>query len=220
VARSLLAGFAATLVPALVLRVVPPTASAFMLQRWLEGRTGERPATAIHYRWTPWAQIAPAMRLAVVAAEDQRFPTHHGFDLGAIRLALREGRARPRGASTISQQLARNLFLWPGRSWVRKAAEAYVTVLLEVLWSKRRILEIYLNVAEFGDGVYGVGAAAPLFFGKPPARLAPREAALLAAVLPDPKRLQARAPTPALQGRARWIEAQMRRLGAAYLAEL
>ena len=191
-----------------------------MVERWLATRLGAGPPVAIRYEWTPWRDIAPAMRLAVVAAEDQRFPSHHGIDVAALRHALREARAAPRGASTITQQVARNLFLWPGRSWVRKALEAYFALAIEALWPKRRILEVYLNTAELGDGVYGVGAASARFFHTTPARLTRDEAARLAAVLPSPRRRRPDAPSPGVLARARWIERQMARLGPAYLAGL
>jgi monofunctional biosynthetic peptidoglycan transglycosylase len=175
---------------------------------------GKRPG-AIRYRWVDWKSISAPMRLAVVAAEDQKFPEHWGFDLESIEDALQKmtARGRLRGASTITQQVARNLFLWPGRSYVRKGLEAYFTVLLELLWPKRRILEVYLNVAEFGEGTYGVAAAAQGFFGKSPSALDPQEAALLAAVLPNPHRLQVRNPSPYVRERAAWIEEQMAQLG-------
>jgi monofunctional biosynthetic peptidoglycan transglycosylase len=208
------------MVPVLVLRWVPPLATSFMVGRWVDGAIGRRPAVSIQYDWTPWPRIAPAMKLAVVAAEDQRFPTHYGFDLGAIRHAIEEPRVAPRGASTITQQVARNLFLWSGRSWVRKGLEAGAAMLLELGWPKRRILEVYLNVAEFGDGVYGVEAASRRFFHKPAAALTRREAALLAAVLPNPKALRVERPSAFVLVRARRIETQMARLGPGYLAGL
>ena len=211
---------ALSVLPVLALRWMPPWTTSFMVARWVDGVVGRRPAVPILYAWVPWPAIAPAIELAVVAAEDQRFPTHYGFDLGAIRHAMEERRAAPRGASTITQQLARNLFLWSERSWLRKLLEAYMTVLLEIGWSKRRILEVYLNVAEFGDGVYGVEAASRRFFHKPAAALTPHEAALLAAVLPNPKTLHAERPSAFVLGRARRIETQMARLGPGHLAAL
>lgn len=162
------------------------------------------------------------MPLAAVAAEDQKFPGHFGFDFESIADAweeMEEGR-RVRGASTISQQVAKNLFLWSGKSFVRKAFEAYFTVIMEVLWPKRRILEIYLNIAEFGDGVYGVQAASSKFFGKSPSLLTKREAALLAAVLPNPIRFQVAAPSHYVKRRALHIEKQMNNLGSSYLKNL
>jgi monofunctional biosynthetic peptidoglycan transglycosylase len=211
-----------TLLPVLVLRFLPPPTSAFMLADRLIGR--ERvPASDIRYRWTDWASIAPVMRLAAVAAEDQKFPRHWGFDFESIQDALEHPgrRGRLRGASTISQQVARNLFLWRGRSVVRKGLEVYFTILLEACWSKRRILEVYLNIAELGDGIYGIAAASEAFYGKRAAGLLAGEAALLAAVLPNPKRFSVRAPSLYVRDRATWIETQMTQLGGpAYLRSL
>jgi monofunctional biosynthetic peptidoglycan transglycosylase len=210
------------------LRWVDPPASAFMLRdsiaRRFADRAGERGAAGadpIDYRWTDFDRIAPVMALAVVAAEDQRFPRHHGFDVESIADAVeeRERGGRARGASTLTQQVAKNLFLWPGRNWARKGLEAYLTALIELAWPKRRILEVYLNVAELGDGIYGVGAAADVYFGKEPAALTRREASLLAAALPNPKRRRADRPTPWMRERAAWIERQIDLLGGpAYLA--
>ena len=210
----------------LVLRFVDPPFSAFMVARQLralgEGDWGFRVA----YDWRDLDAISPSLPLALVAAEDQNFASHHGFDFKAIEkarahnermIARAERRNRPvsrlRGASTISQQLAKNLFLWSGRSWVRKGVEAWYTVLLETLWPKRRILEVYANVVEFGDGVYGAQAAARSFFGKDAARLGPAESARLAAVLPNPKRYNAARPGPYVQRRSTAIQRQMGRLG-------
>jgi monofunctional biosynthetic peptidoglycan transglycosylase len=151
----------------------------------------------------------------MVAGEDQKFPFHHGFDFDSIQDAMDaadEGR-RLRGASTISQQTAKNLFLWNGRSFVRKGLEAYFTVLIELTWPKQRILEVYLNIAELGDGIYGVGAASDAFFRMPPSRLGPAQAARLAAVLPSPRRFHADRPTAYVQARANWIQQQMAQLG-------
>jgi monofunctional biosynthetic peptidoglycan transglycosylase len=221
---TLLAGFVLTATPVLTLRWIPPFTSAFMVERRLSALYhGRRPV--IRYRWTSWGSISPPMRLAVVAAEDQKFPSHWGFDFESIGEAVEEhergARRRLRGASTITQQVARNLFLWSGRSYVRKGLEAYFTVLLELLWPKRRILEVYLNVAEFGDGTFGVWAAAQTFFGKRPSDLGKDEAALLAAVLPNPARLHARNPSAYVRERATWIEEQMAQLGGpAYLKSL
>ena len=192
----------------------PPT-TAFILQDRFhhKGR--------IHQRWVPLDEISPALPIAVVAAEDQKFPLHHGFDFQSLSEALQEDRRHRRGASTISQQLAKNLYLWPGRSLLRKAFEAYFTVLIEFTWPKRRILEVYLNVVEFGPNVYGVDAASRLFFGKPPSRITSQEAALLAAVLPSPKRMSALHPSEYVRKRASEIEAAVRALGGpGYLARL
>ena len=211
-----------TAVPVLILRWVPPPTTAVMVGARIANLAQGR-ATVIRYRWVDWNGIAPHMRLAVVASEDQRFASHWGFDLKSIIEAVEdhEARRRVRGASTITQQVSKNLFLWRGRSYVRKGLEAYFTVLLELCWSKRRILEVYLNVAEFGDGIYGARAASEAFFKKPPSDITSGEAALLAAVLPNPKRLHAGNPSAYVQERARWIGEQMEQLGGpAYLQGL
>ncbi len=217
--RVALVALALPVVLVFVLRWVPPVTSAFMVQRMVEAvRAGESPR--VHYRWVGWDRVPAAVGLAVVAAEDQKFPEHWGFDFESIREAMDRNprRARARGASTITQQVAKNLFLWPGRSWVRKGMEAYLAVWIEVLWPKRRVLEVYVNVAEFGDRVYGVDAAARVLFDRPPERLTRRQAALLAAVLPNPRRFHAERPSPYVARRASWIERQMRQLGDGYLA--
>ena len=177
----------------------------------------------VAYDWRDRGDIASHLPVAVVAAEDQNFARHHGFDLEAIEKARRNNaRGRKvRGASTISQQLAKNLFLWSGRSWVRKGIEAWYTLLIETLWPKSRILEVYVNVAEFGDGVYGAQAAARTYFGKDAIRLSTAEAARLAAVLPSPKRYSAARPGPYVQRRTRAIQRQMRYIGGVgYLRSL
>ena len=151
----------------------------------------------------------------MVASEDQKFPFHHGFDVSAIRDAIADADQgkRLRGASTISQQTAKNLFLWGGRSFVRKGLEAWFTVLIEVTWPKQRILEVYVNIAELGNGIYGVGAASQRYFGVPASRLDAHQAALMAAVLPNPRRLHVDHPSAYVQRRAQWIEQQMQQLG-------
>jgi monofunctional biosynthetic peptidoglycan transglycosylase len=212
----------ASVLAVLTLRWVDPPTSAFMLQREWVGRVSGEEGFRLDHRWVPWEAITPAMALAVVAAEDQRFPTHHGFDLMEIQNALDdlEAGGRVRGASTITQQVAKNLFLWSGRSWVRKALEAYLTALIELTWPKRRILEVYLNIAQFGDRIFGVEAASRWFFGKRAIALTAREAALLAAVLPNPVRLRVDAPSGYVRERAAWIERQARQLGPRYLRGL
>ena len=207
----------------LVLRFVDPPLSAFMVARQVEAlRAGDR-GFRVDYQWRDARDISPQLAVAVIAAEDQRFAGHHGFDLEAIRAAAeRNARGgRVRGASTISQQTAKNLFLWSGRSWLRKGLEAWYTVLLEALWPKQRILEVYVNVAEFGDGVYGAQAAARRYFGKDAAQLTPAEAARLAAVLPSPRRYSAANPGPYVQRRTGQIQRQMRQIGGTgYLEQL
>ncbi len=200
-------------------RWVDPPTSAFIEQHRVAVLRADQPERGPRQRWVGLDDIHPAVPLAVVASEDQRFPCHHGLDFDAISDALEERResGRLRGASTISQQVAKNLFLWPGRSFVRKGLEGYLTVLIELAWSKERILEVYLNVAEFGDGVYGVAVAADEFFARTPAELEPAQAALLAAVLPSPKRLDATEPSDYLRDRQAWILGQMTGLGDDYL---
>jgi monofunctional biosynthetic peptidoglycan transglycosylase len=204
-----------TLGSVLALRWIDPPTSAFMIR--------ERLVSPIRYRWVDGAAISPNLKVAVIAAEDQNFPSHYGFDLKSINDALvdRQRGRRVRGASTISQQVAKNLFLWPGQSWLRKGLEAYFTVLIETLWPKQRILDVYLNVAEFGRGVFGVGAAADVYFHKSAGRLNAYDAALLAAVLPSPKRMRVNAPSNYVRERQQWIVEQMRGLGGtALLREL
>jgi monofunctional biosynthetic peptidoglycan transglycosylase len=225
IARALLiaavAWVALTWLAVLVLRFVPPLTSAFMLERRVAALRHSEKDFSIKYHWVPWEKVSPELPISLVAAEDQKFPTHHGFDVQAIQTALDQADEgeRLRGASTISQQTAKNLFLWGGRSFVRKGLEAYFTVLLEITWPKRRILEVYMNTAEFGDGIYGADAAAQEFFHKAPGQLGAHEAALLAAVLPNPKKLRADRPSAYVLSRAEWIERQARQLGGpAYLS--
>ncbi len=194
-------------------RWLPPPTSAFMLRERSTGRT-------LYQRWVPYPSISRNLVLCVIAAEDQKFAAHEGFDVDAIVRAAQERRRLPRGASTISQQLAKNLFLWPGRSFVRKGLEAYFTVWLEQTWPKRRILEVYLNVAEFGPGIFGAAAASEVVFGKPASELSLSEAALLVAVLPSPKRLSATHPSAYVYERAGQIERVARGLGVHFIAGL
>lgn len=198
----------------LALRWLDPPTSAFMLREHLIG-AASKPAYAVRHRWVDWQQISPQLKVAVIASEDQTFAAHSGFDFKQINKALddRERGRRVRGASTISQQVAKNLFLWPAQSWLRKGLEAYFTLLIEALWPKQRILEVYLNSAEFGKGVFGVGAASDAYFRKSPAQLTAYDSALLAAVLPNPKRMRVNAPSRYVRSRQQWIMAQMRSLG-------
>jgi len=208
---------AASALVVLVLRWADPPTSAFML----EARAAEGPL--IHQHWVPIERISPWLALAVVASEDQRFPNHFGFDLEAIAEALHEHAEGEglRGASTISQQVAKNLFLWPGRNLVRKGIEAWFTVLLETFWSKRRILEVYLNIAQFGPRTFGAGAAAERYFHQSPARLSRRQAARMAVVLPDPDGLSVSHPSSYVLQRERWVLGQMSQLGGrSYLADM
>jgi monofunctional biosynthetic peptidoglycan transglycosylase len=206
----------------LMLRWLPLPTSSVITQNWVKALWVGNGAT-VRYDWTAYKAISPHVALAVIAGEDQRFPQHHGFDFVEIQDALEDQEeGKPlRGASTISQQVAKNLFLWSGRSFVRKGLEAWFTVLLELLWSKERILEVYLNIAEFGDYTFGVEAASRRFFGKSAARLTAADAARLAAVLPNPLRYRVDKPSGYVLKRQRWIERQMGQLGGvAYLDKL
>lgn len=198
----------------LLLRFVPPFTSGLMIERRMESFFFEGEYQR-RYQWVPIEKISPSMGLAVVAAEDQLFADHAGFDWDAIEKAViyNQKHKKTRGASTISQQTAKNLFLWSGRNWLRKGLETYFTILIETLWSKERILEVYLNIVELGDGIYGVEAASQYYFGKPAIRLSPSEAALLAAVLPNPHIYQVNKPSGYIRGRQRWILLNMSHLG-------
>jgi monofunctional biosynthetic peptidoglycan transglycosylase len=210
-----LAWLALSWLTVLLLRFVPPWTTAMMLERqlgaWIHGEQDFR----LRQHWVPWQKVSPWVPLAMVAGEDQKFPYHHGFDFDSIQDAMdaADDGKRLRGASTISQQTAKNLFLWNGRSFVRKGLEAYFTVLIELTWPKQRILEVYSNIAELGDGIYGVGAASEAYFHTSPAQLGPAQAARLAAVLPSPRRLHADRPSAYVQRRANWIQQQMNHLG-------
>jgi monofunctional biosynthetic peptidoglycan transglycosylase len=199
----------------LLLRWIDPPYSAYMAETQLSAWMSRDSTYVFRHKWVDLAQISPNLPLAVVASEDQKFPEHWGFDVEAIEKAyeLNQHSHRVHGASTISQQVAKNLYLWSGRSYFRKALEAYFTVLIESCWPKRRILEIYLNIAEFGYGTYGAEAAAQRFFHKPAARLTRGDAAILAAVLPNPAHYSAAAPSRYVLERREWILGQMQALG-------
>ena len=212
--RLALVALALPILVVLALRWLDPPTSAFILARqWQHLRTGQ-PA-AVGSSWVDLERISPHLAVAVIAAEDQHFATHPGFDLEAIEKAMDHNARgkRVRGASTISQQTAKNLFLWQGRSWLRKGLEAWYTVLIEAMWPKTRILEVYVNVAEFGDGIYGAQAAARSYWDKDASALTAEQSARLAAVLPAPRRYSAVRPGPYVQRRAAWIQRQMRQLG-------
>ena len=207
----------------LIYRWVAPPATWLMLDRRAHAPIGygyygiQAVPRHIRYQFRTLSEVAPAVPLALVAAEDQRFLQHHGFDLDALTRAARRNwngdGTRLVGGSTITQQVAKNVFLWQGRSYVRKAAEAYFTVLIEALWSKRRIMEMYLSVAEMGDCTFGVEAASQRYFGKPASQVTPAEAALLAGVLPNPLRFRASNPGPVARAKQRRVLRNMRRLG-------
>lgn len=210
VARALAAFVVGSVLAVLAYRVVRPPLTPLMVIRTVEGDGGGTRT------WVPLARVSPVLQRAVIAAEDARFFTHGGFDVSAIRRAqaynARHPRRRPRGASTITMQCARNVFLWPGGSWVRKGLEAWFAGLMELLWDKHRILEVYLNVIEWGRGLYGVEAASRTYFGVPAASLDARQAALLAAALPNPRRWNPARPTAYLDARARLIQARAARV--------
>lgn len=202
------------------MRWLYPLTTAFILRDRVTALVSHDKTYHYEHQWVNWQHISANMKVAVIAAEDQKFPDHWGFDFDSMEKAWynnQRGR-KVHGASTISQQVAKNLYLWPGRSLVRKGIEAYFTVLIETFWPKRRILEIYLNSAEFGKGVFGVEAASRRYFHKSAAQLGPQEAALLAAVLPAPKQLTVNRPSSYLRARQAWIAAQMWQLGGASLA--
>ena len=204
-----------------VFRWINPPYSAFMAEAQIAAWTSRDSSYAFRHSWVDLNRISPNLPLAVVASEDQKFPEHWGFDVESIEkaYALNQHSHRVRGASTISQQVAKNLFLWSGRSYFRKGLEAYFTLLIEGFWPKRRILEIYLNIAEFGYGTYGAEAAAQRFFHTSAARLSRGDAAVLAAVLPNPVRLSAAAPSRYVQQRREWILRQMQALGGSEMLD-
>lgn len=210
--RVTLLGLLSLLVLLLTLRFLPPPTSSFMLQS----------PYPVSQQWVGIDQLPAHVALAMVASEDQRFPEHFGVDMVELRNALErfDDGGGLRGASTISQQTAKNLLLWPGRSLVRKGLEATLALSLEVIWGKKRILEVYLNIAEFGKGIYGVEAASQHYFGKSASRLSVNEAARLAVLLPSPRNRDPRQLTPYLRERVAWVEQQMRQLGAGYLKPL
>ena len=214
---------ALTLLTIIAFRWIDPPFTTFMLADRVGALVAREQGYEFRHDWVDWEQVSKHAAVAVIAAEDQQFPHHRGFDFKQIDKALadRERGRRVRGASTISQQVAKNIFLWRGQSWFRKGLEAGITVLIEACWSKQRILEVYLNIAEFGRGTYGVQAASRRFFRKDAARLSRSEAALLAAVLPAPRRFRVEAPSNYVRKRQAWILRQMNALGGtSYLAEL
>jgi monofunctional biosynthetic peptidoglycan transglycosylase len=217
IALAILACVVLSVVVVLTFRWVDPPTSAFMLEAHLSAASEGDRTYRTDYEWVNLERISPHAAIAVVASEDQQFPFHAGFDLNSIRESVRasEKGKKLRGASTISQQVAKNLFLWNGRSFVRKGLEAWMTVLIELTWSKERILEVYLNIVQFGRGIYGVEAAASRFFHKPAARLSSSEAATLAAVLPNPIKMHAERPSAYVIDRREQILGQMRALGGA-----
>ncbi len=206
----------------LLLRWVAPPFTALMIERKVQSwSSGE--SIDLQRSWRPWSELPDDLKMAVIAAEDQKFAEHWGFDVAAIRAALahNEQGGSLRGASTLSQQVAKNLFLWSGRSWLRKGVEAWFTALIELLWPKQRILEVYLNSVEWGVGIFGAEAAAQHHFGVGAPYLSARQASLLAAVLPNPREWSAGRPSARINSRAAWIRQQVRQLGGShYLRQL
>lgn len=205
-------------------RVVPPETSAFMLRQNVAAYFDES-IPQVRQQWVDYEAISPQLVLAVIAAEDQLFPGHYGIDTASTRNAIRAALRGEQtgGGSTITQQVAKNLFLWSGRSYLRKGLEWGLALLLELLWDKQRIIEVYLNIAQFSDRDYGVGAASRHLLNKVPARLQRNEAALLAAVLPSPRTYRVNKPSRRVKNRQRHILQQMRQLGGvawiAFLSE-
>lgn len=221
--RIILGFFVISIFIVLLLKWLNPITSSIMIQRKVEAIVTFKERQMIAYQWFGYDDISKQMALAVIAAEDQNFPNHFGFDFEQIEKAIEQhNRGRKlRGASTITQQVAKNLFLWEGRSFIRKGFEAYFTLLIELLWSKERILEVYLNIVETGDMIFGVGAASQIYFKKLPSKLNRSQAALLTATLPNPKRFSARRPSGYVLRRQSWILGQMSSLGGVdYLKNL
>ena len=203
-------------------RFVPPPGSMVMVERKIQSWVHSEPID-IQRQWRSWDSLSDNAKLAVIAAEDQRFPHHRGVDFVELRRAWQASRdgGRLRGASTLSQQTAKNVFLWTGRSWTRKGLEVWFTLLIETLWNKQRILEVYLNVAEWDSGVFGLEAASQHYFGVSSNALTERQASLLAAILPSPLTRSAARPDAQVERRSQWIRQQMRNLGGAgYLEQL
>ena len=218
---SLLVFIGSTLLSALIFRFIPVPFTPLMLIRCTQ-QLSEGHGMKMTKSWTPITKISPNMVLAVIASEDNRFMEHHGFDFEAIEKAMEYNQKKHgkkmRGASTISQQTAKNVFLWPGRSWLRKGLETYFTVLIEMVWGKERIMEVYLNIIETGEGVYGCEGAAKAFFGKSPARLGMSEAALIATVLPNPRKMNLSAPSIYMRRRQAAIMWNMMNIGEVHLS--
>lgn len=207
----------------LMLRWVDPPTSSFMIQRQLQADLAGDDSFRLQYEWVDWNNISDYLKVAAITSEDQRFPRHNGFDFEAIKQAIEENgeKGELRGASTITQQVAKNLFLWPGRSFIRKGIEAYFTVLIELFWSKKRILEIYLNIVEFGDGIYGVEAASNIFFNTSADELEIINCALMVTALPSPRRYDLGNPSPYMIERRNWVIEYMFYLGYTdYLKQL
>lgn len=204
--------FSSTILAVVAYRFLPVYVTPLMFIRCFQ-QVADGESVTWHHHWVSLDNISPHLPVAVMASEDQRFLLHHGFDFDAIQKAAkrnRKGGKRKLGASTISQQTAKNVFLWPGRSWTRKGFEVYFTALVELMWSKQRIMEVYLNSIEMGNGIYGADAVAEYHFSKSAAELSRRDCALIAATLPNPRKMDSSNPTPYLRKRTSTIEHEMR----------
>lgn len=201
--------FGTTILAVVVLKFLPVYYTPLMFIRLFQLNEPK-----LSHTWVPLSEMSPKMPIAVMASEDARFAAHHGFDFKAIKAAAERNARHPEknklGASTISQQTAKNVFLWPGRSWLRKGLEAYFTVLIELLWSKERIIEVYLNSIEMGPGIYGVEAVANEHFGCSAGQLSTEQCALIAATLPNPQRFSSKVPSQYVKKRQKWILTNMR----------
>jgi len=213
--KLLLSLFLLSIAWVLLYKWVDPPATLHMVKRRAEAGKADKNDPTINYRFVDLDEMSDQLPLAVVASEDQLFLQHNGFDMDAIMDAFKRNQkgGTIRGGSTISQQVAKNVFLWHGRSYLRKAVEAYFTVLIELIWGKERIIEVYLNIAEMGDGVFGVEAASQLYFNKPAKDVGRQQAALLAAVLPNPIKYSAKNPSGYVQRKRIRIARAMGRLG-------
>lgn len=211
-AKVVLGLFFSSILVVVLLRIIDPPMWSWRIERAI---FPPAPISEVRHQWRSLAQISPELQLAVIAAEDQKFADHSGFDLEAISSAIEYNQKgkKVRGASTLSQQTAKNLFMWSSRSFIRKGIEAWFTLLMELIWDKTRILEVYLNIVEFGPGIYGAEAASQHYFGKGAAKLTRYEASLLAAVLPNPWRYKVSPPSAYVEQRSAWIRKQMRQLG-------
>jgi len=219
--KLLLVFFLFSLLQVLLLKWIDPLISSVMFQREFNLFSSDKKPTS--YQWYDYDDISNEITLAVIASEDQNFPSHFGFDFEQIGKAFKEKNKRGslRGASTITQQVAKNLFLWEGKSFIRKGLEAYYTILIEVFWSKRRIMEIYINIAEMGDNIFGVGVASKIYLKKIPIKLTKQESALIAAVLPNPRKFSVENPSVYVRKRQAWILEQMHLLrGIFYIKNL
>ncbi len=205
--------FASTILSVIVYRFIPVVVTPLMLLRVVE-QVSEGKELKLNHEWVSLKEMAPSMPVAVIASEDANFLSHHGFDFEAIQKALKRNKEHPEkrrlGASTISQQTAKNVFLWPGRSWLRKGLEVYFTALIELMWSKERIMEVYLNSIEMGDGIYGVEAVAQEHFDCKASQLSRSQCALIAATLPNPRRFSSKHPSAYMKKRQHRIEREMK----------